>query len=438
MKKYALLLIFLIFMTARAALAESAFIIDAEHMYDKMTRPYAQGYTPIIERDSAHVVLPLLPGAIEGDIEAEFAPLYPDSSPVKLSNTFRQTVEPETFAFSGKKVSAYKVYFKLALHPSRQNGEYPCQITARGTDASGKAISHVFPITLRVNDGQANDEAPDVIIEAFGAIEPLRVGGSGILRLTITNRGHTREARAVRLTMADNTGDILPASSDTLSIGTLGAGESADIDIPVRAIAKASAQPHALQFTLSYEYAEGKVAEKSEKRTIDLAQEVRLHHTAAALPARVTRGDNAAFSLTLMNMGKGTLYNALLTFDVPHMASSSSVLAGTIEPGTSVTANANLRVDGDYVGEAEGTLTLTWEDGYGNGYEKTLPLSTTIIEKTAPSVPASASKASDADGEEIKPRELAAWCSAGTLTFILGVVILRSGRKIRLLEEKQL
>jgi hypothetical protein len=438
MKKITLLMIFLIFITARLALTEGAFVIDAEHMYDKMARPYAQGYSPIIERDIAHVVLPLLSDAFEGDIEVEFISFYPDSSPVKLSNTFKQTAKLETFTFSGTKVNAYKIYFRLMLHPSRQNGEYPCQIAVQGADASGNVINQVFPITLRVNDGQANDEAPDVSIEAFEVVEPLRVGESGTLRLTIANRGSTREARGVRLTMADNSGDIMPESSDTLSIGILGAGESAVIDIPVRALAKASAQPHALQFTLSYEYAEGKVVSKSEKRTIDLVQEVRLNHTEAALPARVIQGDNAAFSLTLMNMGKGTLYNALLTFDVPHMAQGSSVLAGTIEPGTSVTANTNLRVDGEHTGEVEGTLTLNWEDGYGKGYEKTLPLSTTVVKKTVHNVPASASKASDGNDEEFKPRELVAWCLSVAFILILSVVMFRSGRKIRKLEERQL
>ena len=439
MKKFALILIALILLSANAAFTQGNLIIDDINTYDKMARPWAQGYAPLIENNTAHIVLPLLPGAINGDIDVEFVALHSESSPVKLTNTFKQTVKRETFTFAGRKMDAYRVYFKLALHPTRQNGEYPSKIIVRGRDTAGNAFEQEFPITLRITDGQESGEGPDVRIESFETDGPLYVGEDGAFLLIIANASDTREARNIALTITDEAGDILPADSDTLNIGTLAAGESVHVTMPVHALAKASAEPHALSFSLSYEYGDGRTVTKSEKRTVDLQQEVRLNHTEAALPTRVTQGENVSFSLTLMNMGKGKLNNILLTFDVPHMAAGGSVLAGSVDPGASISANANLRVDGGFLGDTDGTLTLTWEDGYGVQYEKTLPLSTTVIEKpAAPVGMASAAKGDDAADTKMGIREIAAWGLAGLLLVVFAVTRITSGRKIRKLEEKEL
>jgi hypothetical protein len=439
MKKFAFLCALLLALAASAARAEEPFAIDEIHTYDDMQRPYAQGYSPLIKGDDAYVVLPLVARNCEGDITAEFTPLRIDEAPVKLKNDFVQTVRRKTYTFSGEKIDAYRVAFKLSLYASRLNGEYPCQITVRGTDAAGGALNQVFPIILRVTDGRDGAEAPDVGIEGFGTDEPLYVGGDGALKLTVANRGGAREARGVALTISDDSGDILPKGSDTVSVGVLAPGQSAQVEIPVGVLAKASAQPHALSVALSYGYAEGKTAAVSEKYTVEVQQAVRLHHSEAALPPRVTQGENVAFNLTLMNMGKGTLYNALLTFDVPHMAAGGSVLAGTIEPGHSAQATANLRVDADYAGDAEGTLTITWEDGYGKAYEKTLPLSTSVIQKIAPPAPgASGTEGDAARAEKLSARELVAWILTAALAALLGATAIVSGRKIRGLEEKRL
>ena len=53
---------------------------------------------------------------------------------------------------------------------------------------------------------------------------------------------------------------------------------------------------------------------------------------------------------------------------------------GTIAPGTSAEGRANFRAAKDMVSNQR-TLILTYEDEYGESYEKKIPLSTTIEEK---------------------------------------------------------
>lgn len=439
MKRLLLLILMPLLLRAPAVLAAEPFTIDALHTYDNMTRPYAQGYVPLVSGDTAHIVLPLTSETCAGDITAELIPGNLSATPIKLNNSLTQRASRRSYTFSGQQIDAYKVSFKLKLHPSRLNGEYPCQIAVRGKDAAGETLTQSFPLTLRVTGARINDEIPDVAVEDFDAGEALCVGGEGMLSLRVVNRSATREARGVALTLADASGDILPKAADTLALGTLAPGASAPLEIPVRALAKASAQPHALEFKLSFTYADGKAAAKAEKHTVDLKQEVKLNHTEAALPARVTQGENVQFNLTLMNMGKGTLYNALLTFHIPHMAAGGSVLAGTLEPGKSAATTSNLRVDSGFDGDTEGTLTLTWEDGYGVNYEKTLPLSTTVSKKAVPAVAgASEAEMNGARGAKLARREIAAWCLAAVSLILFVTKTISSGRKIRKMEENRL
>ena len=108
------------------------------------------------------------------------------------------------------------------------------------------------------------------------------------------------------------------------------------------------------------------------------------------------------------------------------------MLAGTVDPGATKTATANFRVSTSApLGFAEGSVTLSWEDEYGEVYSKVLPLSTTIEEKViyTPEV------------KEEKENPVLKYLPWGALALswilIIPVLVTRQ-RKIRRLEEKGL
>lgn len=233
--------------------------------------------------------------------------------------------------------------------------------------------------------------------------------------------------------MQDASGDVLPSSVDTVRLGQLSAGESAACVIPVTVAQKAAAQLHTVEITVQYTYGGGKAVSSSVKYTVDVRQPVRLAYTEAELPVRVTQGDVPAFSMTLMNMGKSIISNALLTFNVPGLTNGGSVLAGNIAPGESKAASTNFRVDGGTLGEVKGTLTISYDDAYGEAHEIELPLKTIIEEKVVPVYGALENK------KDEKPYPL--WipytaCAALALLLILQRMGLQ--RKIRMLEERHL
>lgn len=411
-----------------------AFSIDEQHIYDKMARSYAQGYHPLVEQNKAHIVLPLLPDGIDGDIEAEFIPADAAISPVKLPQALKQKVSKKTFTFGQEKVSAYLVYFKFNLYPDSENGDYPYTIRLSGKDAKGQIVSRDILQTLHIRDGQTAAQ-PRVSLEAFKGGQDFLVGESGVLALDLRNESGHQTLSGLRLSFSDPSGDILPLESDNLALEDIEPLETRRVELPLQVLAKASAQPRAVALELSYSYAGGLPGSLKQNLTIDIKQEARLSYTEPQLPARLTQGETAAFTMTFMNMGKGALNNVRMTFTLPGLASGGTILVGNIDPGESRQGSANLRAASDYLGDTKGTMTVDYEDGYGKSYSKELPLSGTIEEKKK-IVFEDQEKKEEEKGMAL--REIIAWGLAGLLTVLLiaQAVILRG--KIHKLEERNL
>ena len=323
---------------------------------------------------------------------------------------------------------------RAQLCRDRLNGEYPFSIAVRGVDAAGNALEARFPLEAVITGGQENGEVPQLLLMDFRAGDGawIEAGEEATLSLTLVNQSATRAVENIAIVFAESTGGLFPARSDTVRVSRLAAGESALVEIPIRAAMDAEPRAHSVEIRAQGAYGAGEDTSVAEKFTVDVRQSVRFAHSEAALPVRVTQGDVSSFTITLMNMGKSPLSNALLTFDVPGLASGGSVLAGDLAPGESKDATANFRVSSDeaLVGPVSGTVTLSYEDAYGEYYETSLPLSTTI-EKKAPLAAASAD-----EEEEAAPFPYLPWSLFAAALIALIVLQTLARRRIRALEER--
>ena len=82
-----------------------------------------------------------------------------------------------------------------------------------------------------------------------------------------------------------------------------------------------------------------------------------------------------------MNTGKSTIHNTMIDVDVKGLDSGGTVLVGEILQSESKTGSVNLRVSNEILGKVEGTITITYEDDYGETYTETFDVSTVIEEK---------------------------------------------------------
>lgn len=409
-----------------------SFYIDEGHVYANMTRPYSQGYAPGVKSGTMRVVVPIVSHVAVGSITAELIPASPENAPYKLENLTwegaRKTVE-----FADGDMEVYLVTFKLSLYSDRVNGEYPFSVRVQGVNAMGQPVSGAFDFLCEITDGRMNAEEPRLSVENFSVGDAyLPAGEDAVISFDIKNESASRSVRDVTIALSEGTGDVIPQTSDTVFAGDLIAGETRHIEIPVRVALKAASAPHTIAVSVSSAYGNGQKSEFSRRFTADIRQNMRLEHSQAELPVRVVQGDVSSFSMDLMNMGRSEIRNALLTFDVPGLSAGASVLAGTVDPGATKTATANFRVSTSApLGFAEGSVTLSWEDEYGEVYSKVLPLSTTIEEKViyTPEV------------KEEKENPVLKYLPWGALALswilIIPVLVTRQ-RKIRRLEEKGL
>ena len=408
--------------------------LDGAHAYEGMERSYDMGYSPEEVGNTLRVVLPVLSDEAVGGLTAELLCEEPASAPFAMG--YAAQAQRKRYSFAGEAVDAWVFSFRVPLYRDRLNGEYPFFIAVRGVDAAGNALEARFPLEAVITGGQENGEVPQLLLMDFRAGDGawIEAGEEATLSLTLVNQSATRAVENIAIVFAESTGGLFPARSDTVRVSRLAAGKSALVEIPIRAAMDAEPRAHSVEIRAQGAYGAGEDTSVAEKFTVDVRQSVRFAHSEAALPVRVTQGDVSSFTITLMNMGKSPLSNALLTFDVPGLASGGSVLAGDLAPGESKDATANFRVSSDeaLVGPVSGTVTLSYEDAYGEYYETSLPLSTTI-EKKAPLAAASAN-----EEEEAAPFPYLPWSLFAAALIALIVLQTLARRRIRALEERGL
>lgn len=214
--------------------------------------------------------------------------------------------------------------------------------------------------------------------------EDLKTGNESTLTITIKNTNGSRYVKNVIFSFNEMSNEIIPVGQDSIFVAKLDKGAEFKWSFQVQVLPTASSGIHTAMIEMTYEDSTHAAHNMSSKIYLEVRQPVRLSFDEPKFPVRVTQGDTQSFSLTLMNMGKSEIYNALLSFDIEGMANGGSILVGTIEPGTSKSGNTNFRVDSDKTGFVEGLITLTYEDDFGELYEKTIPLKTTIEQRVVP------------------------------------------------------
>jgi hypothetical protein len=112
-----------------------------------------------------------------------------------------------------------------------------------------------------------------------------------------------------------------------------------------------------------------------------------------SIPSEVNAGDSLPISMNIYNMGKSTIYNVLCTLDMKGVIPDGSAYLGNMESGASGTAEIyaffgtlDMTADSSAVsnntnekyGRSDGTMTVTYEDEYGESYEEIIELNTNI------------------------------------------------------------
>lgn len=177
-----------------------------------------------------------------------------------------------------------------------------------------------------------------------------------------------------------------------------------DIIFPQNAIAistiayvSPTAEPKktAVEFTFSYENKEGMTYNSSETAWLETFQPVQASMEGFHLAEKVFSMDTTSAQIQVRNTGRAPIYNARVTLSAPGLFPTENIFAGTLDAGTSYDGTMKIYVGNknmdsirqadadtneDAYGATAGTLTLTYEDAFGQAYTQTQEFSTYIQE----------------------------------------------------------
>ncbi len=150
-----------------------------------------------------------------------------------------------------------------------------------------------------------------------------------------------------------------------------------------------------VEFAFSYENQEGMAYNSSETAWLEVFQPVQANMEGWNLADKVYSMETITAQMQVRNTGRAPVYNARVVLNAPGLFPTESIFAGTLDAGASYSGSMKVYVgnknmesireadadtgEGAY-GSTSGTLTLTYEDAFGQTYTQTQDFSTYIQE----------------------------------------------------------
>lgn len=150
-----------------------------------------------------------------------------------------------------------------------------------------------------------------------------------------------------------------------------------------------------VEFSFSYENENGMAYNSSETAWLEIFQPVQASMEGFSLAEKVYSMETVSAQMQIRNTGRAPIYNARAVLNAPGLFPTESVFAGTLDAGASYDGSMKIYVgnknmesirqadadtgEGAY-GSTSGTLTLTYEDAFGQSYTQTQEFSTYIQE----------------------------------------------------------
>lgn len=379
----------------------AALEIDSKHTYAGMDKAYENGYIPTIQDGTVQIVLPLKSTAeLQGNQVKVALDLGTEQTPFVVANYEKvfalETVLPQD---GGEAQSIYLVSFGVKLAQNRINGTYPVTVRVSATDLSGQPISFDYTVFVTITDGASGEPeqppvpepekptAEPVVFIASSKLEPgyAMAGEEFTLTLTLQNSLSNKSVENLLVTVEpENLQVNLLENSNVIPVKRIAAGGSAELVLHFSTDPSIPAEKQKINFHFQYNSKQTLGLSSEGSYILDVRQGAKLNYDGAVLPVKVFQNDTVTLSVNLMNTGKSPLYNCRLDYAIEGLSSGGTTFLGEIPAGESKVGSGNLRVSAEQLGDVSGTITITYEDAFGQEYTETAEVSTQIAEKPAP------------------------------------------------------
>ena len=278
---------------------------------------------------------------------------------------------------------------EVKISDSAKDGNHPVTITIEyESEAGSGSSSDVINLNVigkkevETTTAPQDTSQPRLMVTGYtvenGSIIP---GESRKVNITIKNTSPTKSVSNIKLSLADESGELKTDGMGTAYVKSIAANATYVWTVGLTAVHTAKTGEHPLTLSMEYEDSNHSGYSASDTIRVNIKQSVMLKYDSARLPSKSIQGETVTVSINLMNTGKSTIHNAMIDIDVKGLDSGGTVLVGEILQSESKTGSVNLRVSNEILGKVEGTITISYEDDFGEIYTETVDVSTVIEEK---------------------------------------------------------
>ena len=273
--------------------------------------------------------------------------------------------------------------YSFAIREDTYTGYYPISMKIYYSDSStgSELANYETKFYVRIHNKEKEDEYEEfnehdrtkarLIIDGFTTNPETIVAGEAFeLILNVKNASSSVPASDILMTVESEKASESPvfsteAGSSSVSISSLGAGQSQEVRLRLSSRAGVDQRSYGLTFKAKYDSPEFKNAEETMTVDIPIRQIPRLNTgTFEIMPEAISVGEESNVMFGINNTGKVSLYNVMVKFEADSIQTTDTYV-GNIKPGE--TGNVDCMVTGAAPTADEGKIkvTISYEDENG-------------------------------------------------------------------------
>lgn len=231
------------------------------------------------------------------------------------------------------------------------------------------------------------ESAPVILVEkSVVSTGTAKAGEDFDVTVTLKNTSKTKSVQNMVASITVPSADFeLKNNSNTIFIDKLGAEKTTDLSLTFHVGKSTVDGNYPIEVALSYDDSKANTLSSAGTFVVTVEQPINVKLTMPAIAADLTAGDTVPLSFQVMNLGRSTVYNVRCDVTGDGLVQTKTAFVGNMESGNDGEGDSNIFVspmEGEnQYGKTTGTVTLTYEDAFGNEHSQEFTFDTSISKK---------------------------------------------------------
>lgn len=234
---------------------------------------------------------------------------------------------------------------------------------------------------------ETTESAPVILVEkSVVSTGTAKAGEDFDVTVTLKNTSKTKSVQNMVASITVPSADFeLKNNSNTIFIDKLGAEKTTDLSLTFHVGKSTVDGNYPIEVALSYDDSKANTLSSAGTFVVTVEQPLNVKLTMPAIAADLTAGDTVPLSFQVMNLGRSTVYNVRCDVTGDGLVQTKTAFVGNMESGNDGEGDSNIFIspmEGEnQYGKTTGTVTLTYEDAFGNEHSQEFTFDTSISKK---------------------------------------------------------